>query len=309
MKPWLMLLNLKKPYARGHYLFKLKYISFILGPLFLLSLLYTHDTLCQPLKSFLLDSSAYLNKVCQIPTKIFQNSVDTVMSHFYIQRQNQKLREENGVLRRRYYQALALAAENHRLRERLKIIPEENPSFITVRVIGESNSPYQKNIFINGGKKANIELKSAVLSDQLILGRVIERGNYASRVLLITDPQSHIPVIMQKSGIQGILSGGPSSIMKIKVSEKSFYSSQSMSSRGRPDLDHPPMQVSSHTHAQVEKGEYVFSSGQGGIFPPGFIIGRVIDIKDGEIFVESLLNVSQLEYVQVLKPVGIPLDD
>lgn len=303
-----MLLNLKKPYVKGHFLFKIRYVSFILVSLIFLSIVYTHSTFHQPLQSFLLDSCAYVNKIGRAPAKIFQNSIDTLKSHFYIQRQNQKLREENSVLRKRYYQALALAAENHRLRQRLKIIPDENPSFVTVRVIGESDSPYQKNIFIGGGKFANIEMKSAVLSDQLILGRVIERGNYASRVLLITDPQSHIPVILEKSGIQGILSGGPFSIMKIKISEKSFYSAQSttVDKKTAPSSSLPTF---SQADIQVEKGEYVFSSGQGGIFPPGFVIGRVIDIKEDEIFVESLQDLSQLEYVQVLKPVGIPLNE
>lgn len=300
-----MLLNLKKPYAKGHFLFKVRYISFIIGSLLLLSVIYTHSSFHQPLQSFLIDGSAYINKICRIPTKFFENSVDTVTSHFYIHRQNQKLRDENIVLRTRYYQTLALASENHRLRQRLKIIPEENPTFVTVRVIGESNSPYQKNIFINGGKKASIELKSAVLSNQLILGRVIERGNYASRVLLITDPQSHIPVILEKSGIQGILSGGTSSVMKIKVSEKSFHTSHKNPSLDKAESKHQE----SNTDVQIEKGEYVFSSGQGGIFPPGFIIGRVTRVKDEEIFVEPLQDLSQLEYVQVLKPVGIPLDE
>ena len=301
-----MLLNLKKPYAKGHFLFKIRYISFIVGSLFVLSVVYTHSTFHQPLQAFLIDSSAYINKICQVPAKFFQDSMTSLSSHFYIHRQNQKLRDENIILRKRYYQTLALSAENHRLRQRLKIIPEENPTFVTVRVIGESNSPYQKNIFINGGKRANIELKSAVLSDQLILGRVIERGNYASRVLLITDPQSHIPVILEKSGIQGILSGGASSMMKIKIPEKSFHAAHRNASSNKIDL---LLHQESNGDAKIEKGEYVFSSGQGGIFPPGFIIGRVTDIKDEEIFVESLQDLSQLEYVQVLKPVGIPLDD
>lgn len=293
MKPWMILSAVKRPQTISYLWPRLRIGLFFMGAFLLSFLIYSDIQLQNKSKSVLLDVTAFIAGLCHWPAQAGSSLTASIISHFDVYGQNKKLRDENRALRVQHYLSLALASENSRLRSKLKVIKEIEPEFTSIRVIGGTKSPYQHNLLLGGGKKEGIQVKSAVLADRQILGRIIEMGHYSCRVLLITDPQSHVPIILEKSGVQGILSGDNSSLMRIKVVEKTLISS----------TDTVPLSLKGEEQgSKVEKGEYIFSSGQGGIFPPGFVVGRVVEVTPHEILVQSMIDMAQLEYVQVVKP-------
>lgn len=282
---------------------RFKMSIFYMGAFLLTFAIYADARLQKRSQAFLLETTALISRLCRWPAEAGSALVASIISHLDVYKQNQQLRAENRILRARDHQAHTLMAENRRLREKLKVIDEIESEFISVRIIGGVNSPYQHNLLLSDGQKAGIELRSAVLLDRQILGRVIEVGKFSSRVLLITDAHSHIPVVLEKSGIQGILSGDHSSVMKIKFIEKVLLSSI------EKDVSPSSFVTVQQQQTTAQKGEYVFSSGQGGVFPPGFIVGRVIEVRPHEILVQSMIDGSRLEYVQVAKPYEESIDD
>ena len=229
-----------------------------------------------PARSLFLDATALISRACQWPGHAFSSLALSTQSFFQVYAENKHLKNENLLLRHAQDVNLALTSENHRLRKRLNLIDEAQKDFISLPVIGGTHSLYQHNLLVKGGKREGIELKSPVLMGRHVLGRIVEVGNSFCRVLLVTDPHSHVPVVLEKSGAHGILSGDNTLSMRLKF------------------LD--------NTSFPVEKGEYVFSSGQGGIFPAGFILGRIVEVTAHEILVRSMVEETGLDYVQIIKP-------
>ena len=140
------------------------------------------------------------------------------------------------------------------------------------KVIIDKNSPFLKSVIINKGSREKIKKGMAVLSGNNFIGRIVEVNFFSSRVLLITDLNSKIPVVIEPQGYQAILSGKTS---------------------GAPVLDYLPK-----THSIV-MGSAVYTSGKDGIFSPGIPIGRV-ELIEEKFHVKFFPDLSQLYLINVI---------
>ena len=120
---------------------------------------------------------------------------------------NARLREENDRLRRWQSVALALDAENQRLKANLHWVPDPAPSFITARVVADAGGVYAKAVLLSIGPNHGIKKGGIALDERGLVGRVTEVGARTARVLLITDMNSRIPVILENSRAHAILIG------------------------------------------------------------------------------------------------------
>jgi rod shape-determining protein MreC len=120
---------------------------------------------------------------------------------------NARLRDENERLRRWQSVALALDAENQRLKANLHWIPDPAPSYVTARVIADAGGVYAKAVLLSVGPNHGIRKGEIALDERGLVGRVTEVGARTARVLLITDLNSRIPVIMENSRAHAILVG------------------------------------------------------------------------------------------------------
>jgi len=120
---------------------------------------------------------------------------------------NMKLREENERLRRWQSIALALDAENQRLKANLYWVPENPPSFITARVVADAGGVYARAVLLSVGPNHGVRKGEIALDERGLVGRVTEVGARTARVLLLTDLNSRIPVILQNSRAHAILTG------------------------------------------------------------------------------------------------------
>jgi rod shape-determining protein MreC len=165
-----------------------------------------------------------------------------------VKAENDRLREENARLRRWQSIALALDAENGRLKANLHWIPDPAPSYVTARVVADAGGLYAKAVLLAVGPNHGVRKGEIALDERGLVGRVTEVGTRSARVLLITDLNSRIPVILENSRAHAILVGtnGP-----------------------RPRL------VYWSEGAMPQEGERVVTSADAGAFPANLPVGIV----------------------------------
>jgi len=161
----------------------------------------------------------------------------------------------------RFYETEALI-ENRRLNRLLEleqVIPPSVRRTVRARVIGRSPLSWNRVFLIDKGTREGVRANMLVLSEVSLVGKVIEAGPSASKVLLVTDPNLRIGAIVQRSRQQGILYGALSGECRMKY-------------------------VAVET--DVQEGDEVETAGFGGFFPKGLRIGRVRRIwkEPGQIY-------------------------
>lgn len=199
--------------------------------------------------------------------------IDRVRMVVTTYQENVRLEAENARLLQWQQTALNLAADNKQLRSLLKAVPENSISYVTARVIGNSGGAYVRTILINAGTEDRVARGQAAMTGEGLVGRLTEVGTRASRVLLITDLNSRIPVTIEGSRASAVLAGDNSE---------------------RPRL----LYLSSADAVKV--GDRVVTSGDGGVFPPGLPIGVVVAADAGGPRVEPYVELSQIGYVLVV---------
>ena len=121
--------------------------------------------------------------------------------------ENACLRDENEHLRRWQSIALTLDAENQRLKSALRWIPDPDASFVTARVVADAGGVYAKAMLLSVGPGHTLRKGQIALDERGLVGRITEVGTRTARVLLITDMNSRIPVVLEGSRARAILAG------------------------------------------------------------------------------------------------------
>jgi rod shape-determining protein MreC len=191
--------------------------------------------------------------------------VTTYQSNVRLENENEKLLHWQQV-------ALNLDAENQQLRGMLNAVPKTALAYVTARVIANSGGAFVRMILINAGAADHVSRGQAAITGEGLVGRLTEVGDRASRVLLITDLNSRIPVTIESSHAAAVLAGDNSE---------------------RPRLMYlPPGET-------AKVGDRVVTSGEGGVFPPGLPVGVVSAMDAAGPRVEPYVEMSQLSYVLV----------
>lgn len=199
---------------------------------------------------------------------------------FDLQKENQQLREEVLRLTQEVVRLREAELENRRLQE-LLWLRDKNPDlrFVGARVIGADSSNLIQSLLIDKGSADGVEKGMAVVAAEGLVGRVSQVYANSARVLLITDPSSSVSAMIQPSHALGMVRGRPGSRLAMEYL-----------SEGR----------------NVAAGDLVLTSGLGGNFPKGLLIGQVKSIRrnDVELFQELSLEPAvafrQLEEVMVV---------
>ncbi len=191
-----------------------------------------------------------------------------------IRAENARLKTENEQLREWYQTAMLLRSENQSLKDLLNVIPEPEQSYMTTRLIADSGSGFVKTVLIEAGYADGVEEGQAVMGSQGMIGRVIEVGGRASRVLLLNDINSRVPVVVEGANQRAILAGTNEDLLV---------------------LSHLPPDI------LVEKGSAVVTSGTGGMFPAGLPIGEVREVVNGIPMVSMYSDPFASGYVQIVE--------
>ncbi|UYN94293.1 MAG: rod shape-determining protein MreC [Enhydrobacter sp.] len=189
-----------------------------------------------------------------------------------LREENARLREENARLLAWQTAARRLENENLRLRELSQFREGPEASFITARVVGDSVSAYVRGALLNVGRRAGVSTGQAVLTGEGLAGRVAEVGDNSARVLFVTDVNSRLPVLVERTRERAILSG---------------------------DNSPQPRLTLLQGLAGIQRGDRIVTSGDGGSFPLGIPIGEVVQI-DSYVRVRPFADFSRLEFVRVV---------
>jgi rod shape-determining protein MreC len=175
------------------------------------------------------------------------------------------------------------AAENERLRGLLNLKEKTGFEIVPARVIARDSSVWFNTVTINRGSSSGITLNMPVVTGGGIVGRVIALSPWTAQVMLLTDEKAAAGAVVGQLGESGAVG----------------------SIRGRGELGLVEMRYVSGLQ-KVNVGEYVLTTGQDGIYPPGLNVGQVVDVKPGtsaqaqQILIRPAAALDQLEEVAVL---------
>ncbi len=218
------------------------------------------------------DAVAPILKVMSEPAAMIGNVVANFRELAAIRRENAALREENARLLQWQSVAQRLDSQNRDLRSLLALVPEPTARFVTARVIADTGGAFAQSVVVTAGRADGVAKGQVVLSGEGLVGRVMQAGEHSSRVLLITDINSRLPVLVGEAGTRAIMTGdnGP-----------------------RPRL------IYLGTKTAVTPGDKVVTSGDAEAFPVGLPIGQVARSSDGVIEVEPYMASARLLYVRI----------
>ncbi|HSZ91347.1 MAG TPA: rod shape-determining protein MreC [Acetobacteraceae bacterium] len=163
--------------------------------------------LAERARMVLADALAPIYAAIAGPLGIVRGTVATAAGLWDVSTENARLREENEQLRRWQSIALALDAENARLKADLHWVPDPAPSYVTARVVADAGGIYAKAVLLSVGPNHGIRKGEIALDERGLVGRVTEVGARTARVLLITDMNSRVPVVLENSGAHAIVIG------------------------------------------------------------------------------------------------------
>lgn len=184
----------------------------------------------------------------------------------------EKLRDENQTLKGWEWRARETERKLLEISALARAVPEKAMDFVTVRIVANSSGAFVRSAMINAGAEQNLKEGFPVLSGDGLIGRVVETGSTAARILFITDHNSRIPVLVGADAINAILVGdnGPAPRLAYAAGEAVFNA-----------------------------GDEVSTSGAGGMFPRGLRIGVVIETPQGPR-VRPHAKLDAVEYASVL---------
>ncbi len=245
----------------------------LIAAAFGLMLLGKADTvLAERVRMALADALAPIFGVLAEPVASARGVIENAKDLLTIYSDNARLREENERLRRWQSVAMALDAENATLKQELHWIPDPTASFVTAHVVADAGGVYARAVLLSAGPNHSIVKGQIALDDRGLVGRVTELGARSARVLLITDMNSRIPVILEGSRARAILTGtnGP-----------------------RPRLMYWTEGV------QPTEGERVVTSAEANAYPAGLPVGTVHYSSNNVPEVEPAARLDRLEVVRL----------
>ena len=207
-----------------------------------------------------------------IPEKKIKNINSQIKDHMKIYENYKNIELELETLKQKELITKFLKMENEKLR---KLINESiNSKEILAKVLIDKESPFLKSIILNKGSKDKLKIGMAVVDGVYLVGKVIEVNFTNSRVLLLSDLNSKIPVILEPIGMHAVVSGTGGDYGKIEYTKKE-YSDEIISNE-----------------------IIVYTSGLGGLFKPGIPVGKISKKNTNQINFFS--DFRQLEYAKII---------
>ncbi|HEV2867596.1 MAG TPA: rod shape-determining protein MreC [Allosphingosinicella sp.] len=225
------------------------------------------------IKGAALDATTPVSSGARGVTRFFGGIGSGIGNYFRAGSQNARLRRELAETRRELIHVQAAAAENRRLTRLLGLAQEVGDEITVARIVGSSFESPRRLATLSAGRAAGVEVGQPVRSPDGLIGRVIETGRWAARVLLVTDGSSNVPVRLVRNGTPAIAVGrgdGTVELRTLEVGENPF-----------------------------RRGDVLVTSGVGGIFPPGVPVARVVRIEGDTAIAQPLADPARVDFAIV----------
>ena len=210
--------------------------------------------------------------IASIPGNTISPMYTTIQEHFKIYEKYELIKLELQQLKNQQNQIAYLKTENDKLKKVIDDTDIYNYESIISKVLVDKESPFLKSVILNKGFKSGLKKGMPVLKGPYFVGRITEVNYLSSRVLLISDLNSKIPVLIEPMGYQAIMSGTGDDLALLDFLPKNH---------------------------QLEVGNLVYTSGTGGIFFEGIPIGWV-ELIEEKFHVKFFSDLSQLYLINVI---------
>ena len=208
-----------------------------------------------------------------LPARLLANAYDYLKDLSLAHKQNQFLKAENRRLRLVSERARSLEIENRLLAKLLNYTRPDEENLVTARVVAEEGDAFSHSLIAYIGKNNIVEKGQIVLNEDGVVGRIDKIGNSYAKILLLTDINSRIPVVLEKNRTRGMVAG---------------------------DNTLNPKLVFLPLSSEVNIGDRLVTSGVAGVFPPGLPVGFVSKIDKREIRIQPYADLNSLEYVKIV---------
>jgi rod shape-determining protein MreC len=222
----------------------------------------------------LIDSAAPSMTLVNGPIELASHVMRDYREFIDVYDQNRALRREIQALRGWRERARVLEEENAQLRALNHVKLPPHTTFVAADIIADSGGPFREAVIVNVGRSDQIEDGAAAVDGSGLVGRVVGVGERASRLMLLSDFSSRVPVVVQPDGRRAMLTGDGTPAPKLEFIDGS--------DRMRP-------------------GDLVETSGDGGVFPPDLPVGHVVATPGGTWRVTLLADYARLEFVRLLR--------
>lgn len=192
--------------------------------------------------------------------------------------ENIYLHQQIDDLKKWHYHARMLLLENKELRKALKALPQDTHVFLTTKVHKVLDPRSGSQMIIEAGTDQGLLKDQAVLVHGHLVGRLTDVSAQTSRILLLNDSLSRIPVVLEISGLRAIVAGTVNGSLTLNVQEENL---------------------------PLHEGEMVISSGEGGAFPAGLPVGILEKNEDQTWCIRPLFNLDPMNTAQVLDPIAL----
>ena len=217
-------------------------------------------------------------KILGVASLCYSHSVGSIqflykeyISVINLRTENLQLKLELEMLKSMQQSHLKLKKENAELQKLLHFVDEIKRNFITTKIIGLSSSPFASVATISAGKKNKLKPNDIVLGENGLVGRIIEVSDNYSKVMMISNHNSRIPVITASSKVKGIMTKQEDKLKIVYLGE--------------------------NHNARV--GEIVYTSGDGQIYPKAIPVAIIRYITGQEAVVDTIENLDNIEFVLV----------
>ncbi|MGV6805879.1 MAG: rod shape-determining protein MreC [Ruegeria sp.] len=208
------------------------------------------------------------------PVTAAVNLVRDFQSYYRLSEQNQELRSELRRMRAWKEAALQLEQENARLLDLNNVRLDPRLTYVTGVVMADSGSPFRQSVVLNVGERDGILDGWAAMDGIGLVGRISGVGPDTARVILLTDASSAIPATIQPSGQTSLITGDNTPSPAVEFLEN---------------------------RELVRPGDRVVTSGDGGVFPAGLLIGQITEDRGGRLRVRLSADFERLEFLRVLR--------
>jgi len=230
-------------------------------------------------KSILLEIVSPLQRIITLLINPFIKSIKAINKLSNLLEENRLLTDKVMLLSKEETKLKELERENRELRQLLGSSYYEQFEVKSATIIGKVDTDWKLSLFINKGSNQGIKINMPVVNQSGLTGKVIATSNNFSEVRLLTDVNSSVAAMVQSSRKTGIIQGTRGSTLEMDLVTK---------------------------EADIKIGDIIITSGLGGIFPKGILIGRVYDVKnlDYELYktikVLPVYNYENLEEVLII---------
>ncbi|WP_093028212.1 rod shape-determining protein MreC [Ruegeria marina] len=206
------------------------------------------------------------------------NLVRDFQSYHRLSEQNRELRSELRQMRAWKEAALQLEQENARLLDLNNVRLDPRLTYVTGVVMADSGSPFRQSVLLNVGARDGIVDGWAAMDGIGLVGRISGVGQNTARVILLTDAASAIPVTIQPSGQTALAVGDNTPAPTVDFLENREH---------------------------VRPGDRVVTSGDGGVFPAGLLVGQLAEDPSGRLRIRLSADYERLEFLRILRHHGI----